>query len=58
MSALNKYLHVDDSKDQKQSYFMSIQDVQGKEKVTGGLLDNISSWQNTGKIIMILLVKN
>lgn len=25
---------------------MSIQNLQGEEKVTGSLLDNISSWQN------------
>lgn len=29
---------------------MSIQNVQGEEKVIGGLLDNISSWQNPGKL--------
>lgn len=37
---------------------MSIQNVQGEEKVTGSLLDNISSWQKSGKIIKILLVKS
>lgn len=35
---------------------MSIQNVQGEGKVTGGLLDNISSGQNPGNI-KILLVK-
>lgn len=59
MSVLNKYLHVGDSEDQKtESYFMSIQNVQGEEKVTGGLLNNISSWQNTGRIIKILWIKS
>lgn len=37
---------------------MRIQNVQGEEKVTGGLLDNISSWQITRIIIKILLVKS
>lgn len=30
----------------------------GEEKVIGGLVGSISSWQNSGKMIKILLIKN